>query len=175
MYSSEVLLLSPVSGGHSGHNASADAEPSTKGFLDSRLMPDFVLPAQYYGRLHPCFAAGAEGRLLLAVLQEAIDCYIVNMDRRSRHAAIEFREVREWFNARNHRDLFAFETICEVFGFDPGCIRNALRTLRDETHWGATGGSPTDRDGGPGSRAGTPALREAAGIRPRRRGRRPAL
>src|SRR5271156_1248387 len=105
---SEVIPLTPLNSGPSGGNAVADAERSTKGFLDVRLMPDFVLPAQYYGRLRPAFAAGAEGRLLLAVLQDAIDCYIVNMNRRSRHAVVQFREVRDWFNARNHRDLFAF-------------------------------------------------------------------
>jgi len=174
MYSSEVISLSPANGRHSGHNASADAEPFVKkNFLDSRLMPDFVL--QGYGRLRPAFAAGGEGRLLLAVLQDAIDCYIVNRNRRGHNARIQFREVRNWFDARNHRDLFAFETICEVFGFDPGCIRKALRTLRDETQGAATGHSPTDRHGVPGPRAGAPAVREAVGLAPRRRARRPTL
>jgi hypothetical protein len=144
----------------------ADADRPTKGFLDGRLMPDFVLPAQYYGRLRPAFATGAEGRLLLAVLQDAIDCYVVNMNRRSRHAVIQFREVRDWFNARNHRDLFAFETICEVFGFDPGCIRNVLRTLRDETE----GAPPTDRAGGPATRTGAPNVRREAKAYLKRRG-----
>jgi hypothetical protein len=56
------------------------------------------------------------------------------MNRRSRKAAIQFREVSDWFNTRNHRDLFAFESICEVFGFDAGFIRNELGTLREETN-----------------------------------------
>jgi len=166
MYSSEVLSLSPVNNRQAGGDALADAERPTKDFLDVRLTPDFILPAQYYGRLRPAFAAGAEGRLLLAVLQDAIDCYIVNMNRGSRHAAIQFREVRDWFNARNHRDLFAFETICDVFGFDPGCIRNALHTLRDETR----GGPLTDRAGGLVTRTGAPNVRREAKTYLKRRG-----
>jgi hypothetical protein len=167
MFSSEVIPSSPVDHGYSGSSASTDGERQTQGFSNGLLIPDVMLPAQYYGRLRPGFATG-EGRLLLAVLQDAIDCYIVNMQRRSSNAQIEFREVRNWFSARNQRDLFAFETICEVFGFDPGSIRHALWTLRDQSQSAVD--LPTDRVAGRGTRAGTRNVRREPRDNLKRRG-----
>jgi hypothetical protein len=107
-----------------------------------RLAPDCVLPAQYFGRLQRGFSAGAEGRLLLAVLQDAISCYFYNMNRTGRSAELRFREVNDWFSARNCHDLFAFESICEIFGIDPGWLRSGLRALRAEASAAATSAQP---------------------------------
>ena len=166
MYNREPFSLSQLSSAHAQPN-----EPGypAKDYLDCQLIPDLILPVQYYAKLQPAFSAEAEGRLLFAVLQDAIDCYIVNMNRGGRTAREEFREVRNWFNARNHRGLFAFETICELFGLDPGCIRKALRALRDESRAGAAGG-PTARTAGPIARIAAPAARRAAGAKLKRRG-----
>ncbi len=99
---------------------------------DRRLVIDCVLPAQYFDVINRRFSAVAEGRLLLAVLDDAISCYLRNMNHTSRSALLQFREVDIWFSARNRRDLFAFESICDVFGIDPGALRSRLRALRTE-------------------------------------------
>lgn len=114
---------------------------------DFRLAPDSVLPVQYFGRLQLRFSAGAERRLLLDVLQDAISCYVNNMNRTGRSAVLQFREVNDWFNARNCHDLFAFESICEVFGIDPGWLRSGLRALRAEGKAGASSAQPIWRGG----------------------------
>jgi hypothetical protein len=94
-----------------------------------QFAPDCILPVQYFHRPQHSFSAGAEGKLMLAVFQDAIDCYRLNLNRTGRRAARELREVSEWFNAVNCHDLFAFETICAVFGIDARAVRHALRKL----------------------------------------------
>jgi len=94
-----------------------------------QLAPDCILPMQYFDQVQKRFSAVAEGRLLLAVLQDAINCYLEDVNCTGRHARARFREVNDWFNARNCHDLFAFESICEVFGIDPPSVRRALRRM----------------------------------------------
>ncbi len=133
-----VPLLSRLNGKDS---AGGGPEPAAKvpgDFPDYRqLESDCILPVQYFGRLQQSLSTGAEGKLLLAVLEDAIRCYMDNANRTSRRALIQFREVNDWFNARNCHDLFAFETICEFFGIDPGSLRRALRVACSDGKTGA--------------------------------------
>jgi|HubBroStandDraft_4_1064222.scaffolds.fasta_scaffold51562_2 hypothetical protein len=132
-------LLLPRNNGRFRARGSGRAERAfAPSVADLRVAPDGVLPVQYFGLLQPRFSAGAEGRLLLAVLEDAIRCYLKNMNRTGRSAVVQFREVNGWFNARNCHDLFAFESICEVFGIDPGWLRSGLRALRAEGNAGAS-------------------------------------
>jgi hypothetical protein len=104
---------------------------------DRAEVVDCLLPVQYFEALNRKFSAQPEGKLLLAVLDDAVSAYVRTMNQTSRNAAAEFLEVTKWFNARNQRDLFAFESICEVLGIDPAALRRRLRTLRA----GRTGGT----------------------------------
>jgi len=123
------------------HRAGDGPDPVAEisgGFPDNRrLEPDCILPAQYFGRLQGSLSTGAEGRLLLAVLEDAIRCYMDNANRTNRRALVQFREVSDWFNARNCHDLFAFETICDFFGIDPGSLRRGLRIASSDGKTGA--------------------------------------
>lgn len=69
---------------------------------------------------------------MFAVLEDAVTCYLQNMNQTDPKALSEFGEVNSWFNARNSRDLFAFESICEVFGLDHGALRDGLRAMRQK-------------------------------------------
>jgi hypothetical protein len=65
-----------------------------------------------------------ERRLLLAVLEDAVRT--LGMIRRGgvsrRRAALE----HSWFLSTDRTHPFAFETICDVLGFDAGAIRARL-------------------------------------------------
>src|SRR2546425_12021654 len=105
--------------------------------------PDILLPEQ---RVLPGRQAMQGERLLmLAVLEDALDCY--RKCRRSRDAATRllFDETRAWGESRERDTLFSFESICEALAIDPDYLRPRLR----ET---SVGGRPAamapDRGGG---------------------------
>ena len=68
-----------------------------------------------------------ERLLLLAVLEDAIDCY--RRCRRSRDPAMRllFDETRAWVESRDHDTLFSFESLCEALDIDPDYLRRRLR------------------------------------------------
>ena len=68
-----------------------------------------------------------ETRLLIAILEEAINCfqryYFAQHDSGQRL----FREADEWLMS-NHKDwAFSFESICDALGLDPSYVRSGLR------------------------------------------------
>jgi hypothetical protein len=63
--------------------------------------------------------------LMLAVLEEAIHCFLSN-DRRARE------EAERWIVNDRWRSPFSFVVVCETLGLDPGSARRALHRLRRE-------------------------------------------
>src|SRR5512146_438373 len=92
-----------------------------------------ILPVQYFEALERRKLLSAERRLLLAVLEDAVRSYLANMNRSSREQRLHFAEVRLWFCAPGSRDLFAFESICDLLGIDANIFRKRLDSacLRD--------------------------------------------
>jgi hypothetical protein len=86
-----------------------------------------MLPAQFFRELRGRAAYGGERRLIIAVLEDAINCFQKNlfaMDNRGRRL---FRETEGWVMSAD-RDLpFAFENICEFLSLDAEYIRRGLR------------------------------------------------
>jgi hypothetical protein len=88
------------------------------------LQPDIILPWQHFGsrrRLAP------EHRLMIAVLQDAIDCvakYRYAKDYRGRRL---FHEATQWFLAEETDWPYFFECICAVLDLDANAVRRALR------------------------------------------------
>jgi len=91
--------------------------------------PDILLPEQrvFPGRQ----AMQGERLLMLAVLEDALDCY--RKCRRSREAATRllFDETRAWVESRDRDTLFSFESICEALDIDPDYLRRRLHETSD--------------------------------------------
>jgi hypothetical protein len=111
-----LIPLYPVSAPLDEHLLAQGEQPRQSSMDGVQFAPDCILPVQYFHRPQHSFSAGPEGKLMFAVFQDAIDCYLLNLNRTGRRAASELREVSEWFNAVNSHDLFAFETICSFSG-----------------------------------------------------------
>lgn len=92
----------------------------------SQVEPDTLLPVQFYELIGRRNVLEGERKLLFAVLEEAIDCYLKNMNAKSRWRRILFYEVQDWMNARNRAGLFSYETLCEALEVDPVVLRAAL-------------------------------------------------
>ena len=89
-----------------------------------------ILPAQYYWTLTHRSALEGERKLMFAVLEDAVECYLKNMNARSRKQRVLFYEAQSWINARNKVGLFAYETLCEALNIDAGALRRALERRR---------------------------------------------
>jgi hypothetical protein len=71
--------------------------------------------------------AAGERRLLLAVLEDGIRTFLKNAYATRGRAYNLRREALHWLTARQRRDIFAFESICEALGID--AVRLRLRVL----------------------------------------------
>ena len=92
--------------------------------------PDVLLPTQFSSYFRKEVGFDRERRLMLAVLEDAIDCfqkYAYTDDVRGKQL---FDESWEWIASDDTRWLFSFENICLIVEMNPDYIRQGLRTWR---------------------------------------------
>jgi len=96
------------------------------------LQPDTVLPSQYYAALRRKSIQEPERRLVIAILEDAVDCFIKHMfssDRRSRQL---YLDAEEWITDTDRDWPFAFENVCDVLSLEPEYMRHGLLALREK-------------------------------------------
>ncbi len=96
------------------------------------LEPEFVLPVQYNDMVRRRIIRDGESRLLLAVLKDALRCYLKNMNGPTAHAYRIFEETAYWFYARHQEGIFAYEPLCDALGINPEPLREWLKSLHYE-------------------------------------------
>jgi hypothetical protein len=72
-----------------------------------------------------------EEKLMLAVLEEAVQCfqdYVLSTRPREKRL---FQEAEEWILEKDSDYLFSFESICETLKLHPDYIRQGLMCWRD--------------------------------------------
>lgn len=84
--------------------------------LEGPFIMECVLPAQVNEKRA---ALSGEERLLLAVLEDAVNCFF-GEDSQARI------ESTLWFQDRAYLGPFSFENICDIFGLDSGWLRKGL-------------------------------------------------
>jgi len=67
-----------------------------------------------------------ERRLMLAVLEDAVDCYRTGRWARDPATRLLFAETREWVESTDCRALFSFESICDFLDIDADYVRRRL-------------------------------------------------
>lgn len=72
-----------------------------------------------------------EFRLLWAVLEDGIACYLRYGDHPSSAMRKLFQEARDWIEAKEGEDLCSFSGICEAFQLEPNYLRRRLREIRE--------------------------------------------
>ncbi len=72
-----------------------------------------------------------EEGLLIAVLQDAIDCVCKCRAAPDKYRLRRLREEAEWFMSEANDWLFSFERICELLGLEAGSVRSAVLGKRD--------------------------------------------
>jgi hypothetical protein len=116
--------------------------------------PDVLLPGQFFSFFRKEAGFDRERRLMLAVLEDAIDCfqkYAHTNDLRGRQL---FLESYEWIMSPDKRWLFSFENICQIVDMNPEYIRQGLSRWRVQN---AKSGLPLTPDLGHGEPQAVPA------------------
>ena len=115
--------------------------------LDDRIAslfePDTLLSAQYFENLRRKTLLEPEKRLMLAILEDAINCYQDHLLAQRSKAKKLFTEAEEWILDKSSDWLFSFDSICDTLGFNPEYVRQGLlrwmekKTAKvpDSTHW----------------------------------------
>lgn len=98
--------------------------------LAGLFQPHTVLPAQYFDSLRRRTEFDGERRLMLAILEDAVDCYRKHVAARDHRARQLFTEAESWIESEDSSWLFSFQNICDVLGFESDYLRNGLRNLK---------------------------------------------
>jgi len=89
--------------------------------------PDVVCVHEYLQVYQAKAADTPEKRLVLAILRDAIDCYIHDCFTTDRRRLRTFREAEEWFFKGEEDGVFSLNNVCSILHLDPGYIRRSLR------------------------------------------------
>ena len=100
--------------------------------LSFLFQPDTLLPAQYFNRLRRASSLEPERALMLAVLEDAINCFKDNLSAENANKKLLFDEAEEWILDTSTDWVFSFESICEVFELNPQYVRQALLRWKQE-------------------------------------------
>jgi hypothetical protein len=95
-------------------SAMAGNQPDS--LVEGPFTVECILPAQFADRRT---ARSGEERLMLAVLEDAINCFFGDEPQTRMEATL-------WFRDRGSANPFSFENICAVLGFDAGWMRREL-------------------------------------------------
>ncbi len=94
------------------------------------FQPDTLLPSQYFDRIRRRASSDGERRLMVAILEDAVDVYRKQAGARDRKRRQLFDDAEEWIESTDRSWIFSYENICDVLAIDAGYLRNGLRVWK---------------------------------------------
>lgn len=99
--------------------------------LDERLPalfePDTLLPIQYFEAMRRKHLLEGEKRLILSVLEDAIECFMKCIDSATNKGQRLYREADEWIALEDKHWVFSFDNVCDMLDINPEYMRRGLR------------------------------------------------
>jgi hypothetical protein len=99
--------------------------------LDERLaglaVPDTLLPVQYFEAMRRKHLLPGEKRLVLSVLEDAVECFMKYIGSSTKKGQRLFRDAEEWITLEDKKWVFSFDNVCEALDIDPNYLRRGLR------------------------------------------------
>ena len=103
------------------------------------FQPDTLMPSQYFDRIRRRSHIDGERRLMIAVLEDAVDVYRKQAGARDPRGKALFRDAEEWIEATDRSWLFSFGNICDVLDVDAQYLRRGLHALKERAVEGRRG------------------------------------
>jgi hypothetical protein len=88
--------------------------------------PDVVLPTQFFAAMRQRVPQEAEYRLVVALLQDAVECYQKHLRARDPKARQLFADAQAWIESDDRAWAFSFVNVCDLLGLNPGYLRHGL-------------------------------------------------
>ncbi len=115
------------------------------------FQPDTVLAPQFFATLRrQAPSKKGEWQLLVAILEDAVDCFQKYFLARDNCGRRLYRDAYEWIMVPQPRPTpgddfpgFTFEYICDVLGLDPDYLREGLTRWREKQLVFGTARHPT--------------------------------
>ena len=121
--------------------------------------PDALLPAQFYAAFRGGSGVRGEKRLMLAVLEDALDCFQKYAVTHDGHGQALFEEANTWIASSDRGWFFSYENICETLEINPEYLRRGLDSWRREQAGVARQSAASVR---PPAKIDTPGMRAAS-------------
>jgi|SRR5438874_11405583 len=103
--------------------------------LDERLPglfePDTLLPIQYFEAMRKKHLLEGEKRLILSVLEDAVECFMKCIDSPTSKGQRLFRDADEWINLEDKHWVFSFDNVCDMLDINPEYMRRGLREWKE--------------------------------------------
>jgi hypothetical protein len=98
------------------------------------FQPDTLLPSQFFDRVRRRSEHDGERRLMIAVLEDAVDVYRKQAGAKDARGQQLFQEAEEWIEDRDRAWLFSFQNICDVLDLDAEYLRRGLHLWKQRAH-----------------------------------------
>jgi hypothetical protein len=103
--------------------------------LDERLPglfePDTLLPIQYFEAMRKKHLLEGEKRLILSVLEDAVECFMKCIDAPTSKGQRLFRDADEWISLEDKHWVFSFDNVCDMLDINPEYMRRGLRQWKE--------------------------------------------
>lgn len=104
--------------------------------LDERLPnlfePDTLLPIQYFEAMRKKHLLEGEKRLILSVLEDAVECFMKCIDAATNKGQRLFREADEWIAHEDKRWVFSFDNVCDMLDINAAYMRIGLSRWKEQ-------------------------------------------
>jgi len=103
--------------------------------LDERLPglfePDTLLPIQYFEAMRRKHLLEGEKRLVLSVLEDAVECFMKCIDSATNKGQRLYRDADEWINLEDKHWVFSFDNVCDMLDINPEYMRRGLKGWKE--------------------------------------------
>jgi hypothetical protein len=103
--------------------------------LDEKLPglfePDTLLPIQYFEAMRRKHLLEGEKRLILSVLEDAVECFMKCIDSTTNKGQRLFRDADDWINLEDKHWVFSFDNVCEMLDIEPEYLRRGLQRWKE--------------------------------------------
>ena len=99
--------------------------------LSDLFEPDILLPIQYFAALKRKRFSCGEHRLLVAIMQDAIECFQKHLHARDSKRRQLYIEAEAWVTVEEDDGTFSFDNVCDLLGMNPDYLRQGLLSWRD--------------------------------------------
>lgn len=93
--------------------------------------PDVMLPVQYFTLLRKQAPQGPEYQLVIAMLQDAVECVQKYCFAGDENARALYHDAREWIESDDRKWPFSFENVCGILSLNPDYLRRGLSVWED--------------------------------------------